>query len=39
MKLNFSQVDRFTAGHPVGALYATGLAAAKASRGDEQLKK
>ncbi|KAF8365670.1 hypothetical protein PRIPAC_83499 [Pristionchus pacificus] len=34
-----NQVDRFTAGHPVGALYATGLAAAKASRGDEQLKK
>ncbi|GMR52304.1 hypothetical protein PMAYCL1PPCAC_22499 [Pristionchus mayeri] len=34
-----NQVDRFTAGHPVGAFYATGVAAAKAARGDDELRK
>ncbi|GMT26943.1 hypothetical protein PFISCL1PPCAC_18240, partial [Pristionchus fissidentatus] len=34
-----NQIERFNAASPVGAFYATGLAAAKAARTDEELKK
>ncbi|GMS99586.1 hypothetical protein PENTCL1PPCAC_21761, partial [Pristionchus entomophagus] len=34
-----NQIDRFSTSHPVGIFYSTGLAAAKAARGDEEMRK